>query len=75
MGELLQAAFTIKRGFFFKKRVGKEKRKSARGDGEKKRKKNVTYDREVSRDWRAKLNEFWFLVFWSILCQLDVFFF
>lgn len=43
--------------------MGKEKRKSVRGEGEKKRKKNVTYDREVSRDWRARLNEFWFLVF------------
>lgn len=54
--------------------MGKEKRKSVRGEGEKKG-KNVTYDREVSRDWRARLNEFWFLVFWSILCQLDVIFF
>lgn len=43
----------------------KEKRKSVRGEGEKKG-KNVTYDREVSRDWRARLKsfgfDFWFLV-------------
>lgn len=47
----------------------KEKRKSVRGEGEKKG-KNVTYDREVSRDWRAKLNEFWFWFFGQFCVSL-----
>lgn len=52
----------------------KEKRKSVRGEGEKKG-KNVTYDREVSRDWRAKLNEFWFWFFDQFCVSLMYFFF
>lgn len=57
-------------GVFFFKKSGERKKGNQQGVKRKKKGKNVTYDREVSRDWRARLNEFWFWFFGQFCVSL-----